>query len=136
MPNRVRKALQLVFVQLLLLVRDVLALTRLADAVALDGAGQDDRRLAGVLDGGLVGRVDLGRVVPAERELLQLLVRQVRDHLEQPRVGAPEVLPDVGARFDGVLLILAVHHLAHALHEQAVGDPWPAARPTRRPRSL
>ena len=42
------------------------------------------------------------------------------DHVEQPRIGAPEVLADVGARFDGVLLILAVDDLAHALDEQAV----------------
>ena len=127
--------LELVFVQLLLLVGDVLAFTRLADAVALDGARQDDGRLTRVLDRGLVGRVDLDRVVAAERQLLQLLVRQVLDHLEQPRVGAPEVLADVVAGFDGVLLILAVDDLAHALDEQAVRDPSRAARPTRCPRS-
>ena len=112
--------LQLVFVQLLLLVGDVLAFAGLADAVALDGAGQDDRRLARCARRGLVGGVDLDRVVAAERQLLQLLVREVLDHLEQPRIGAPEVLADVGARFDGVFLILAVDDLAHALDEQAV----------------
>src|SRR3989442_1500141 len=35
-------------------------------------------------------------------------------------VGAPEVLANIRARFHGVLLILAVDDLAHALHEQAV----------------
>ena len=60
-------------------------------------------------------------IVAAERQLLQLLVGQVLDHLEQPRVGAPEVLADVGARFDGVLLVLAVDDLAHPLDEQAFG---------------
>src|SRR6185503_6089068 len=65
--------LQLVFVQFLLLVSDVLALTRLADPVTLDGARQDDRRLTGVLNGGVVRRVDLDRIVAAERELFQLL---------------------------------------------------------------
>ena len=99
---------------------DVLAFARLADAVALDRAGQDHRRLSRVLDGGLVGRVDLDRVVAAERQLLQLLVRQVLDHLEQLRIGAPEMLADVVAGLDGVFLILAVDDLAHALDEQAV----------------
>ena len=71
---------QLVFVELLLLVGDVLAFARLADAVALDRAREDDGRLPGVLDGGLVRRVHLDRIVAAERELLQLLVGQVLDH--------------------------------------------------------
>ena len=79
-----------------------------------------DRRRALVLDRRLVGVVDLDRIVAAERHLLQLVVGQVLDHLEQPRIGAPEVLADVGARLDGVLLILAVDDLAHALDEQAV----------------
>ena len=56
----------------------------------------------------------------AERELLQLVVGQVLDHVEQPRIGAPEVLADVGARLDGVLLVLPVDDLAHALDEQTV----------------
>ena len=73
-----------------------------------------------MLDRGLVGVVDLDRIVAAERQLLQLIVGEVLDHVEQPRIGAQEVLADVGARFDGVLLILAVDDLAHALDEQAV----------------
>ena len=40
--------------------------------------------------------------------------------LLEARVDAPEVLADVGAAGDGVLLVLAVDDLAHALHEQAV----------------
>ena len=111
---------QLLLVHLLLLVRDVLALAGLAEAVALDRAGEDDGRRALVLDGRLVGVVDLDRIVAAERHLLQLVVGQVLDHVEQPRIGAPEVLAHVRARFDGVLLILAVDDLAHALDEQAV----------------
>ena len=99
---------------------DVLAFAGLAEAVALDGAREDDGGRALVLDGRLVGVVDLDRIVAAERQLLELVVRQVLDHVEQPRVDAPEVLADVGARFDGVFLILAVDDLAHALDEQAV----------------
>ena len=57
---------------------------------------------------------------PPRAQLLQLLVRQVLDQLEQPRIVAEEVLADVGAGLDGVLLILAVDDLAHPLDEQAV----------------
>src|ERR687886_528955 len=59
------------------------------------------------------------RPSPAARQLAQLLVRQVLDQLEQLRVLAEEVLADVGPRLDGVLLELAVHHLAHAPDQKA-----------------
>ena len=99
---------------------DVLALASFAQPVALDGARQDDRRRALVLGGRLVGVVDLDRVVPAERQRLQLVVGEVLDHVEEPRVDAPEVLTDVRTRRDGVLLILAVDDLAHPLDQQTV----------------
>ena len=83
----------------------------------------------------LVGVVDLDRIVAAERQLLQLLVGQVLDHLEQPRIGAPEMLADVGARLDGVLLILAVDDLAHPLDEQAVAVLGEQRVPLACPRS-
>ena len=111
---------QLLVVHLLLLVRDVLAFARFAESVALDRARQDDRRRALVLHRRLVGVVDLDRIVPAERQLLELIVGQVLDHLQQARIRAPEVLAHVGARLDAVLLILAVDDLPHALHEQPV----------------
>src|SRR6185503_18142264 len=63
---------QLVFVHLLLLMRDVLAFAGFTKAVALDGAREDDGGSALVLDRRLVGVVDLDRVVPAESHLLQL----------------------------------------------------------------
>ena len=88
-----------------------------------------------MLDRRLVGVVDLDRIVAAERQLLQLVVGEVLDHLEQPRIGAPEVLADVGARLDGVLLILAVDDLAHALDEQAVAILGEQRDPTRGPRA-
>ena len=71
---------QLLLVQLLLLVRDVLALAGLAEAVALDGRGQDDGRRPLVLHRRLVGGVDLPGIVAAAAQLLQLLVGQVPDH--------------------------------------------------------
>ena len=111
---------QVRLVHLLLLVRDVLALTRLAHAVALDGAREDDGRLPLRFVGALVGVVDLRRIVAAEAQALQLVVGQVLDHVEQPRIGAEEVLAEVGTRLDGVFLVLAVDDLAHPLREQAV----------------
>ncbi len=110
-----------VVVQLLLVVGDVLAFTRLADAIALDGAREHHGRHALGLDRAAERVEHLVRIVSAEGELLELLVREVLDHLEEARVGAPEVLAGVGAGFHGVLLVLAVHHFAHALDEQAVG---------------
>ena len=68
----------------------------------------------------LVGVEDLDGIVAAESQALQLIVGQVLDHLQQPRIGAEEVLAEEGARFDGVLLILPVHDLAHPLREQSV----------------
>src|SRR5262249_49194475 len=49
----------------------------------------------------------------------QLLVAHVLDEFEQLGVLAEEVPADVVAALDGVLLVLAVDDLAHALHEQA-----------------
>ena len=82
---------------------DVLAFAGFAEAVALDGAGEDDRRLSLVLDRGLVGVEDLQGIVAAEAQALQLIVGEMLDHLQQPRIGAEEVLAEIGARFDGVL---------------------------------
>ena len=61
----VAERLQRVVAELLRLVRDVLPFAGLAQAVALDGLGENDGRLAVVFDGRLVGRVDLKRVVAA-----------------------------------------------------------------------
>ena len=70
---------------------------------------------------GAIGVVDLHRIVAADAQLLQLVVGQVPHHLEQPRIGAPEVLAQVRAVFDDVALVLAVDDLAHPLDEQALG---------------
>src|SRR4029453_16731400 len=113
------EGLDLLFVELLLLVGDVLAFTRFADAVALDRAREHKGRHVLGFGGLLEGVVDLRRIVAAKRQLFQLLVGEVLDHLEQPRMRAPEVLANISARFDGVLLILAVDDFAHALDEQA-----------------
>ena len=95
--------------------------------------GEDHRRRALVADGGVVGGVHLLRVVAAEAHRPQLVVAHVLDHAQQARVDAVEVLADVGAAGDGVLLVLAVDDLAHALGEQGRRGPARAGHPTRRP---
>ena len=134
--KRLRNSTQLVLVELLLLVGDVAAFARLAQPVALDGLGQDHRGRASVLDRRLVGRVDLDRIVAAALQLLELLVAQVGHHRLQPRIDAEEVLADVAAGHDGVFLILAVDHLAHAADQQAVGVAGQQRVPVRAPDHL
>ena len=99
---------QLVFVQLLLLVRDVLAFASFAQAVAFDGLGQNDRRRALVLDGGFVGGVHLDGIVAAQPHARQLLVGKMLDHLQQAGIGAEQILAEVGAALDEIFLVLAV----------------------------
>ena len=115
MPNRVRNSRSSCFVELLLVVRHVAAFAAFAQAVALDRLGEDDGRLALAFDGRLVGGVDLFGIVAAAAHLLQLLVGVVLHHLEQLGILAEEVLADVIAAGDDVLLILAVDDFHHPL---------------------
>src|SRR5690606_19994919 len=127
---------QLVLAELLLLVRDVLALARLAEAVALHRAGEDDRGLTTVLHGRLVGRVDLDRIMSAQPELAQVVVAVVLDELQQARIAAEQVLADVRARLDGELLVLPVDDLAEAADQQAVGVAGEQRIPVAAPDAL
>ncbi len=104
---------------LFLLVRDVLRLAGLAHAVALDGLGEDHRRLALVMDRRVVGRVHLVRVMAAAIEAPDVVVRPAGHQLLQLRVLAEEMLAHVGAvaRLEG--LVIAVHAFIHALAQQA-----------------
>ena len=104
----------------LLLVRDVPPLAGDAHAVALDRLREDHRRLAAVAGGGVVGGIDLLRVVAAAAEGPDLLVAPVRDHRLRLGVAPEEVLADVGAvvRLEG--LVLAVDALLHQLVEDPV----------------
>ena len=63
-----RGTCELIFGELLRVVRDVLAFAGGADAVALDRFGEDHGRAAGVFDRRLVGGVDLVRIVAAAVE--------------------------------------------------------------------
>ena len=91
---------------------DVLAFAGLAQPVALDGPRQDDGGRSFVLDRGFIGGVNLLGVVPAQSHLAKLFVRQVLHHFEQARVNTKEVLAEIAAGFDDVLLPLSVHDLA------------------------
>src|ERR1700676_2650290 len=111
---------QLVFVHLFLLVGDVAALAGFSEAIALDCFHQDDRRRAFVLDRGFVSAVNLLRIVSSEPHLMELLVGEMLDHLQKTAIDTKKMLAEVCAGFDAILLILAVHHFAHALYEKAV----------------
>ena len=104
---------------LLLLVRDVLRLARFAHAVALDRLREDHRRLALVVDRGLIRVVDLERIVAAAVELPDVVVRIVGDKLLQLR-RVEEMLAHVRAvlRFDR--LVLAVDDFHHSLRQDAL----------------
>ena len=102
----------------------------------LIGVGQDHRRLADVLGGGVERGVHLAVVVAAARQLLDLLVAHVLDHLAQPRVGAEEVLADVGAVLDRVGLELAVGGAVHLVDQHAVDVPGEQVVPLAAPDHL
>ena len=103
-----------------MLVRDVAAFAHLAETIALDRLGDHHRRLAVALHRRIVGRVDLLGVMATATELFELLVGEVRHHLGQLRIATEEVLADVAARHDDILLILAVDDLVHPLDELAL----------------
>src|SRR5437773_2398382 len=71
---------QFVFVEFLLLVRNVLPLARFAQPVALDGAREDYRRRAFVLHGCLVRRVHLARIVSAKAQTPQAFIGRSEEH--------------------------------------------------------
>ena len=112
--------LQLVFVQLFLLVRDVLAFARFAQSVALDRLGQDDGRCAGVIDRRAVSGVHFDRIVPAQPHARQLVVGEMLDHLQQPGIGAEQILPEIGSALDKIFLILPVADFAQPPDQQAI----------------
>src|SRR3989441_4068706 len=110
---------QLFFVQLLLLVRDVLAFARFAKSIALDGARENNGRRARVLDSDLVRGIDLLWIMATQAETLQRLIGKRLDGVEETRVSAKKRLPDVRPRRNNDLLIFTVHQLTHALDEEA-----------------
>ena len=49
-----------------------------------------------MIDCGLIGGVNFARIMPAQAERANLLVGVVLNHGEQTRIGAKDVLADVG----------------------------------------
>jgi hypothetical protein len=73
-PETGSELAEFVVVELLLLVGDVAPFPRLAQAVALDGAGEDDGGRSGVVHGRPERGVDLRRVVASQAKAAELLV--------------------------------------------------------------
>ena len=115
----IAEGLERLLTHLLRLVREVLALAGLAHAVALDGLGQDHGGLALVMDRGVVGRVDLVRVVAAPVQAPDVLVAHMGHLAGQLGILAEEVLARIGPALGLEGLVLAVDALLHALAQQA-----------------
>ena len=112
------KLAQFLLIHLLLLMRDIPPLARLAQPVALDRFGQHHRRPPLAIHRGFVARVHLPRVVPAAVHLAQLLVRQVIHQREQLRILPKKMFANVTARLDRIFLIFAIHRFLHPLQQQ------------------
>ena len=108
------------FVELFLLVRNVAALARFAQAVAFDGLGENDGGLTLVFHRGFVGGIHLARVVTTAEQFANLVVGQVIHQLEQFGVFTEEMFARMASRLDRVFLIIAVHRFLHALQQKAL----------------
>ena len=115
----VAELLERLEVHLLGLMRHHLRFAGRAHAIALDGLGEDQRRLALVLGRRLVGRENLARVMAAARQLPDLLVRPVGDHCRGLGIAAEEFLADIGAVLGLEILIFAVDAFFHQLAQAA-----------------
>ena len=131
-----RGTLQLLDAELLHLVRHVARLGPGAERPALDRVREDRGRPPLVAGGDLIGREDLAIVVAAAAQAAEIVVAQVLDHLEQPRVAPEEVLADVGAGLDRVALPVAVDGVAHGLDQHAVVVLGQQRVPLARPQHL
>src|SRR5215468_11052639 len=100
--------------------RNVSAFPALSEPVALNRARQDHGRTTTMPHSRVVGRIHFEGIVPAEPELGDLLVRQMLDHIEQPRIFSEQVLTNISARLDGVLLPLTVDSLTHPFDQQSI----------------
>src|SRR5262249_57723406 len=83
---------QLIFIELLLLMSDVAAFAGFAETVAFDRGRQDDRGRAFVIDGRVIGRVNLFRIMSTARKFANLLVGEMLDQRTRLRILADEML--------------------------------------------
>ncbi len=132
----VAEAFQRVFADLLGLMGDHHAFAGLAHAVAFDGLGENDGRLALVLARRLVGGVDLDRIVAAARQRPDLVVGPVLHHLGGLGIAAEEILADIGAVLRLEVLIFAVDAFHHQLAQLAVLVPGEQRVPAGAPQAF
>ncbi len=114
------KRLQCLFCDLFLIVSDILSFTSLAKTITLHSLCQNHSRCSLVIDGSVIGRIHLDRIVTAATDRLNRLVRQMFNHLQDIRIGSEEVLTDVRAVRNRVLLVLPIDHFTHSLDEFTV----------------
>ncbi len=119
-PDGVAEVLEVLQRKLFHLMRGVAALEVRAQRVALDGLGQDHRRLTLVVDRGPVGGVDLAVVVTAALEVPDLGVGHRLDERLGARVAAEEVVAHVRTVVGLVGLVVAVGRGVHQVHQRAV----------------
>ena len=122
-------------IDFLQLVGRVLRLALLAHAESLDGLGEDHGGLALVLHRRRVRGVDLVRVVAAAVQAPDVLVAHARDHLQDLRVLAEEMLAHESAVVGLEVLVLAVDGFLHDAQQHARPCRARAAGPSTSPRS-
>ena len=110
---------QLHFRELLRLMCRVRRLNGWAECPALHRLRQDHRWCTLVCNGGGVGGVDLPVIVSTAAELHKIVVAEVPHQLLEERLRPEEVLADIGASSDGVLLEFTVNGCIHLADEFA-----------------
>ena len=131
----VAKGEQLRLGHLLYLVGGVAGFDLRTERPSLDGLGEDRRRGTGGLRRELVGGEELAVVVAATRKGLKLLVGEVFHELAQSGVGTEEVLTDIRARLDCILLELSVDCAVHPVEQDSVDVLREKVVPAAIPRS-
>ena len=127
---------QRVVLELLRLVRAHAALAPVAHAVAFLGLREDDRGPALVVHRGVIGGVDLDRVVAAAAQPVDVLVGQVRDDLLQLGILVEEMLAVEAPVGRGVFLELAVDGLVQAPDDDVLLVAREERIPVRAPQHL
>ena len=95
--------------------RRILALARCTHAETLDGLRQDNGRATLVLRRGIVGCVNLQRIVSTTIKPPDLVVGHIRDHLGRFRKLGKERVAHVFSVFGFDLLVFAIDRLFHHL---------------------
>ena len=93
--------------------RDILPFAGVSHAITFDGLGENYSRLPGVIDGVVVGRIYLARVMATTIETPDIIVRHIGDHGGSLRILAKEMLADVVAALGLEVLVFAVHTFFH-----------------------